>query len=675
MKLLYIHIEEDYKHIKAGGYYFDREFIVKVFIPRGNKKIELETNENYHHPFNNNINNISCIVGKNGIGKTTFFELIIAPLLWKLDGSDLVGQIHLLFFDEESNNFLIQTYYANSKNWQVFLNGNNIDIYKNTYNQDDKNDLIDKNEYAYSVLPYQLNIIFHSLSPFDRIYDLLKTQLSSASNGQKRHYHKRLKYIGIKQIEKDETTYEYMTLINLISVLLDKKSKIMFNNLGYEYGDISINIENEKYYIDIELPEFRELKKEYSSFIESLFTEELYLELKEKLSFELKAEKIDDVFFKELIQKNLNLNGKNFIFLLNEVIEEEKKLTGILPVNLINSIYNFIRNIEFSEKLKYLVTSQNYYFLKDIFRNKELLISINNFNNDEYLENIIKTNDFLEILRLIKLLTRRNFIKFEVNLIKNNGKFNYLRLSSGEKTLLSYFANILGRIRELDEIQIQDTPYDSDKIKIYLILIDEVELLLHPEWQRIFIKQLNDFFTYEDDTKKFQFVIATHSPFVVSDIYDENIIYLGRDNINSKTFGGNIFDIFKDDFYVSNTIGAFSEEIIKELSEILYVLFAIKKAEKEDNFFMLRDFFDLMYKTDNKKDENEFLLKNIKEFIFGSVENEEFQKIGNNKYLEVINKSLEVFYKEINLIINNIGEDVIKEHLQKMFIYVRESND
>ncbi|MBP6163013.1 MAG: AAA family ATPase [Aliarcobacter sp.] len=675
MKLLYIHIEEDYKHIKAGGYYFDREFIVKVFIPRGNKKIELETNENYHHPFNNNINNISCIVGKNGIGKTTFFELIIAPLLWKLDGSDLVGQIHLLFFDEESNNFLIQTYYANSKNWQVFLNGNNIDIYKNTYNQDDKNDLIDKNEYAYSVLPYQLNIIFHSLSPFDRIYDLLKTQLSSASNGQKRHYHKRLKYIGIKQIEKDETTYEYMTLINLISVLLDKKSKIMFNNLGYEYGDISINIENEKYYIDIELPEFRELKKEYSSFIESLFTEELYLELKEKLSFELKAEKIDDVFFKELIQKNLNLNGKNFIFLLNEVIEEEKKLTGILPVNLINSIYNFIRNIEFSEKLKYLVTSQNYYFLKDIFRNKELLISINNFNNDEYLENIIKTNDFLEILRLIKLLTRRNFIKFEVNLIKNNGKFNYLRLSSGEKTLLSYFANILGRIRELDEIQIQDTTYDNVKNKTYLILIDEVELHLHPEWQRNFIKQLNDFFTYEDDTKKFQFVIATHSPFVVSDIYDENIIYLGRDNINSKTFGGNIFDIFKDDFYVSNTIGAFSEEIIKELSEILYVLFAIKKAEKEDNFFMLRDFFDLMYKTDNKKDENEFLLKNIKEFIFGSVENEEFQKIGNNKYLEVINKSLEVFYKEINLIINNIGEDVIKEHLQKMFIYVRESND
>ena len=47
----------------------------------------------------------------------------------------------------------------------------------------------------------------------------------------------------------------------------------------------------------------------------------------------------------------------------------------------------------------------------------------------------------------------------------------------------------------------------------------------------------------------------------------------------------------------------------------------------------------------------------------------------NNKYLKVICTSLEDFYKESNLIINNIGEDVIKEHLQKMFDYVRESND
>jgi hypothetical protein len=165
-----------------------------------------------------------------------------------------------------------------------------------------------------------------------------------------------------------------MTLINLISVLLDEKSKIMFNNLGYEYGDININIENEKHYLDIQLPDFRELKKEYSSFLEALFTEELYLELEEKLSFELKAEKIDDVFFKELILKNLNLNGKNFIFLLHEVIEEERELTGVFPVNIINSIYNFIKNIEFSGKIKISSnTSRIIIFYKIYSLNKQLL--------------------------------------------------------------------------------------------------------------------------------------------------------------------------------------------------------------------------------------------------------------------------------------------------------------
>ncbi len=675
MKLLYIHIEEDYKHIKAGGYYFDREFIVKKFIPRGNKKIELETNGNYHHPFNNNLSNISCIVGKNGIGKTTFFELIIAPLLWNLDGEELVNKIHLLFYDEEKNEFLIQTYYHNSKNWNLFLDRESIDIYKNTWNQNDKDLLISNTEYAYSVLPYQFNIIFHSLSPFDRIYDLLKTQLSGASSAKKIHYQKRLKYIGTKQIENDETTYEYMTLMNLISVLLNKKSKVMFNNLGYEYGSININVENEQYYFNIKLPSFKELKKEYPSLIESFFTEELYLELEDKLSFELKSEKIDDFFFKELILKNLKLDSKSkFIFLLDKVIKKEKDLTGELSINIIDSIYNFIKDIKTPKEVKQLVLPKTYYLLKDIFINKELLLNINNFNNDEYLKEIVKSGEFLETLRIIKLLTRKKNIKFEMNLIKNGNSLNYFRLSSGEKTLLSYFANILGRIKELDEIQAEDSSYDNVKNKTYLILIDEVELHLHPEWQRNFIKQLNEFFTYEDNTKKFQFVIATHSPFVVSDIYDENIIYLGQESVSSKTFGGNIFDIFKDDFYVSNTIGSFSEEVIKELSEILYVLYAIKKADNEENYFMLRDFFDLMYETDNKEEENEVLLKDIKEFIYEFIENEKFKKINDNKYLEVIYKSLEDFYKEVNLIINNIGEEVIQEHLQKMFNYVSERN-
>jgi len=92
MKLIYIHLDEPYKNLSTGGYKFDNEFLVE-FNTRS-RKISIVTNDRYIKLQNNSISNITCIVGKNGIGKTTFFELLIAPLLWRLDGESHVGKIH-----------------------------------------------------------------------------------------------------------------------------------------------------------------------------------------------------------------------------------------------------------------------------------------------------------------------------------------------------------------------------------------------------------------------------------------------------------------------------------------------------------------------------------------------------------------------------------------------------
>lgn len=142
MKIVYIHIEEDYKHIPAGGYTLDNEFNIIQFNPTlGQRQITLETNKDYYHPFNNTLNNVSCIVGKNGIGKTTFFELIIAPLLWRLDGSSLENKIHLLFYDEIVKEFYIQSYTGQSNGWKLILDTQEIDIYKNKKNDATKIDI------------------------------------------------------------------------------------------------------------------------------------------------------------------------------------------------------------------------------------------------------------------------------------------------------------------------------------------------------------------------------------------------------------------------------------------------------------------------------------------------------------------------------------------------------
>ncbi|MBP1681017.1 MAG: ATPase protein [Proteobacteria bacterium] len=668
MKLLYIHIEEDYKHIKAGGYYFDKEFnVINFNTTPGQRKITLETNPNYHRPFNQNINNISCIVGKNGVGKTTFFELIIAPLLWRLDGPLLENKIHLLYYDEIEKEFYIQSYTGQANNWGLYLDGHKIHLFKNKKNNSTKINVESGSTYR-SVFPYQMNIIFHSLSPFDRIYDLLKLQLSDASYGQIEHYRKRLKYIGTRQIENNETIYEYMTLINLISILLDNNSKEMFSKLGYEYGNIEINIVNEEDELTINIPEFTSFKDESKKMLEVFFTEESYMELKEKLSFYLIADSINGDFFKELLLKSVKIDTpKRFLNFLSIIAEENQNTISLETI--MEAIYQYLLNLNFPEQIKELCTSENYKFLTEIFENKKELLTIDQFSDSEYLKERVNSPEFLKLLKFIKKLAIRNLINFKMYLLKKGESFDYFRLSSGEKTLLSYFANILGRIRELDDIQAENATYSSIQNKSYLILIDEVELHLHPEWQRNFIKQLNEFFTYFDKSKKFQFVIASHSPFIVTDIYDENIIYLGENNPNTKTFGGNIFDIFKDDFYVSNTIGSFSEGIIKDLSEIIYILFAIQKALNEGNFFILREYLDLMYETSEREEENRKLLEELVTFLQVK-NNSKFSKLSTNRFLPLKGD----FMHEFNKIKNNIGEEVVREHFDKMLNYIRESH-
>ena len=338
-----------------------------------------------------------------------------------------------------------------------------------------------------------------------------------------------------------------------------------------------------------------------------------------------------------------------------------------------SAVKKFTDDIQFYIDNEFLFHQKQYGFLKGLIKNKSNYETLKLLENDDELKKIVENEQLYKLLQYIKSLTAKGILNFQINLEKNNKDVNYFRLSSGEKTLLSYFANIVGRINELYQIQAQDETYNSVQNKLFLILIDEVELHLHPEWQRNFIKYVEDFFNYKEHLVRLQFVIATHSPFVVSDIYDQNIIYLGNKDKETKTFGGNIFDIFKDDFYVSNTIGAFSESIIKELSEFLYFLFVFEKAKRESNFFILRDFLDLMYRDSSKKDEeNQELIISIENYISEDNVNEDLLKISSNKYLAVYRENKEKFLKQAKNIIENIGEDVISQHLDKIYFYLKD---
>jgi predicted ATP-binding protein involved in virulence len=88
---------------------------------------------------------------------------------------------------------------------------------------------------------------------------------------------------------------------------------------------------------------------------------------------------------------------------------------------------------------------------------------------------------------------------------KNGETLNVAQLSQGEKSLMALVGDIARRLAMLNPSL--DNPLDGDGI----ILIDEVDLHLHPSWQRSLVARLTQTFP------NCQFLLTTHSPLVISD--------------------------------------------------------------------------------------------------------------------------------------------------------------
>ncbi len=168
------------------------------------------------------------------------------------------------------------------------------------------------------------------------------------------------------------------------------------------------------------------------------------------------------------------------------------------------------------------------------------------------------------------------FITGYLNLDWRFKKYSTGEMSSGEKAMLSIFS----RFNELRE----KYQRDDEKSCNLVILIDEGDQLLHPEWQREFLFYLFDFLPkIFSQSNSIQVIITSHSPFITSDLPRYCIMYLEKDlNGISKvifgkdkphTLGANIHQLYRDSFYMPNSMmGEFArtkiDELIKELQPI-----------------------------------------------------------------------------------------------------------
>lgn len=160
-------------------------------------------------------------------------------------------------------------------------------------------------------------------------------------------------------------------------------------------------------------------------------------------------------------------------------------------------------------------------------------------------------------------------------------------MSSGERALQNFLSwlNLLTDYKDL----LGDR---SIRLRRNLILmIDEMDLYLHPEWQRRFLSKLMEELKRFPNGFRVQIIFATHSPLCLSDMPKENVVYLSRRDTTSdadgvppfqtddpkkhaQTFGAPVFTLLDDAFFLKEkgTMGEFAEAYINGVLGKIYSL-------------------------------------------------------------------------------------------------------
>ncbi|HHQ6598161.1 TPA: retron Ec78 anti-phage system effector ATPase PtuA [Serratia fonticola] len=119
-----------------------------------------------------------------------------------------------------------------------------------------------------------------------------------------------------------------------------------------------------------------------------------------------------------------------------------------------------------------------------------------------YIKNAFKI--FLPELENIRILHSTSNVK--LMLTKNGLELDAQQLSQGEKSILTLIGDLTRRLVMLNPSL--NNPLDGHGI----VLIDEIDLHLHPTWQQRIVSNLRSVF------KNIQFIITTHSPQVLSTV-------------------------------------------------------------------------------------------------------------------------------------------------------------
>lgn len=245
----------------------------------------------------------------------------------------------------------------------------------------------------------------------------------------------------------------------------------------------------------------------------------------------------------------------------------------------------------------------------------------------------------------------------------------YFQLSSGQEAKLIFLAKLYWCVEGykkflqeygdyLKEAKEQiDESRCIQKEEAAIIYIDEGDVYYHPEWQRQFVKSVCEILNEREDECQLQVIIATNSPYILSDFLNQDVIYvLNNEEASPKveTFGQNIHTLLSSPFFMCSTLGQIAYETIIDLIKFLNEKIEIEMPDKifEDKIkeiFHIKnnsvDIYDFLVRFSDSIGEEIYRIQ-IKQLISEAYAD----KVIDEEDPDVIKKKIESLQKKLEII-------------------------